>query len=152
MGKRKKKKKRESMNRGEENFHSDLQVFSHPFLQKKKKKWNCFVQHREVSVKWKIFTESFGWVIAMFCNINCKTAVTLAGGRSVTAALPHEKSCTVTTPQVNHHVREQTNVTLLEVAGFFTLKIHFKSVITFYSHQGLKILASPRNNDSIVRQ
>lgn len=88
----------------------------------------------------------------MSCNINCKTAVTLAGGRSVTAALPHEKSCTVTTPQVNHHMREQTNVTLLEVAGFFTLKIHFKSVITFYSHQGLKILASPRNNDSIVRQ
>lgn len=88
----------------------------------------------------------------MPCNINCKTAVTLAGGRSVTAVLPHEKSCTVTTPQVNHHVREQANVTLLEVAGFFTLKIHFKSVITFYSHQGLKTLASPRNNDSIVHQ
>lgn len=72
----------------------------------------------------------------MFCNINCKTAVTLAGGRSVTAALPHEKSCTVTTPQVNHQVREQANVTLLEVAA---MKIHFKSVITFCSHQGLKI-------------
>lgn len=70
----------------------------------------------------------------------------------MSATLPHEKSCTVTTPQVNHHVREQANVMLLEVAGFFTLKIPHKSVITFYSHQGLKILASLRNNDSIVRQ
>lgn len=48
------------MNRGEENFHSDLQVFSHPFLQKKKKKGTALSNTEKFQSNGKYLPKALG--------------------------------------------------------------------------------------------